>query len=64
MMRPLHQLVAVAAICASAGRGHSIDGDYMQERERRHTEHEKAMSKKQAVREQIRARRAAQKAKQ
>lgn len=55
----LKTLLAVAAIAASAGPGHSISSDYLQKRDKRHAEQVNALAKKQRVREQIRARRAA-----
>jgi hypothetical protein len=54
----LSGLLAIAAIGASAGRGHEINSAYTQERNRRYAEQDKALAKKQRVREQIRARRA------
>ena len=58
----IQELLAVAAICASAG-GPSINQIYAQQRqEELDAERAKALSKKQRIREQIRARRAALKA--
>ena len=57
----VHELLAVAAICSSAGRP-AINDNYAQRRDRLADERSKALAKKQAVREQIRARRAALKA--
>lgn len=55
----IQELLAVAAMCASPG-GPSINQIYAQQRqEQLDAEKAKALSKKQRIREQIRARRAA-----
>lgn len=59
----LKTLLAVAAITASAGPGHPMNTAYTERRERELEAQEKALKKRQRVREQIRARRAIAKAK-
>lgn len=55
----LKTLLAVAAIAASAGPGHSINSAYTEKRDRQRAEQEKSLAKKKRVRDEIRARRAA-----
>lgn len=58
----IHEILAIAAIGASAGRGHEINSNYTEKRGRLYAEQAKALAKKQRVRDEIRARRAAVKA--
>ena len=57
----IQELLAVAAMYARTG-GPAVNDNYAQERERLAAEKAKALAKKQRVREEIRARRAALKA--
>lgn len=54
----LRAILAVAALGASAGFGYANNA-YSQKKDKQRSEQEKALDKKQRVREQIRARRAA-----
>jgi len=58
----IHEILAVAAIGAIAVRGHEVNSNYTEKRDRLHAEQAKALAKKQRVRAQIRARRTALKA--
>ena len=58
----IQELLAVAAMCASSGGPSSNQMQAQQRREQLAAEKAKALSKKQRVREEIRARRAALKA--